>query len=82
MFNFARSLYTSGQGGLPKFLISSIVFMLSLKSMHHRIGLRIKVTFLFLFPPEDLPDRGIKPRSVAFQADSLPSELDYEAVFP
>ena len=25
--------------------------------------------------PEDLPDRGIKPRSPALQADSLPSEL-------
>ena len=28
------------------------------------------------FPsPEDLPDPGIKPKSLALQADSLPSEL-------
>jgi len=26
-------------------------------------------------PPGDLPDPGIKPRSPALQADSLPSEL-------
>ena len=33
------------------------------------------------FPsPEDLPDPGIEPGSLAFQADSLPSELSREVV--
>ena len=29
----------------------------------------------FFHDPEDLPDPGIEPRSVALQADALPSEL-------
>jgi len=41
-------------------------------SLH--VILQAKILELPLPSPEDLPDQGIKPRSPALQADSLPNE--------
>ena len=33
-------------------------------------------------PPEDLPNPGVRPRSLALQTDSLPAELSEKPQFP